>query len=116
MAIWRNVSVQIADRREERRHPSAEAIHPPPQILTGRLVAPDEVGHVIEENWIRIVEGVAADGVARVGAVDTSGTIVAEAPVEDNVYKFTTTPTNALTGLAALDATGRVVYRLSWSG
>ena len=63
LAIWRNVPVQIADRREERRHPSAEAIHPPPQILTGRLVAPDEVGHVIEENWIRIVEGVAADDI-----------------------------------------------------
>jgi hypothetical protein len=62
------------------------------------------------------LEGIAADGVALVGAVDTSGAVVAEAAVVGNVYKFDSAPAAALTGLAAIDASGRVVYRLSWTG
>jgi hypothetical protein len=68
-----------------------------------------------EAHAVRL-EGVAADRVARVGAVDTSGAVVAEAAVVGNVYKFDPVPAEALSGLVAIDATGRVVYRLSWSG
>jgi hypothetical protein len=41
------------------------------------------------------IHGFAADGVKRVAVTDLSGSVIAEATVEDNVYKITAYPPGA---------------------
>lgn len=57
--------------------------------------------------------GFAADGVAGVSLVDSSGAVIASAPVVDNVYADASPPSGAA-GVEALDAHGKVVYRRSF--
>lgn len=54
--------------------------------------------------------GVAADGVAEIGLLDTAGRVIARVPVERNVYLLASLPP-AASAVAALDADGRTVYR-----
>ena len=56
------------------------------------------------------VEGLAADGVAKVAVLKPSGDIAASTIVRNNVYAFASLPAERLTGLAAEDSSGQVFY------
>jgi hypothetical protein len=57
------------------------------------------------------LRGVAADGVARVAVLDSSGGVIASTPVVDNLYAGANLPQGDAVAIAALDASGNVVYR-----
>jgi hypothetical protein len=57
------------------------------------------------------VEGVAADRVATVGVMGVNGEIGARIPVVGNLYSMPFPPVGATRGLAALDASGAVLWR-----
>jgi hypothetical protein len=64
--------------------------------------------------WIFVLTGLAADGIARVGVIDESGTLH-PTPVVDHVYYTTKLPNGLLRAMVALDPNGRTVYRLALS-
>lgn len=67
-----------------------------------------------KESGVRMlrVEGFAADGVTSVGVVDAAGRLVAETPVDENVYAFAIVPLGGeLSELVAFDAYHNEVHR-----
>lgn len=60
---------------------------------------------------LRRLQGVAADGVATVELIDASGTIVASAPVTDNLFDSDLTLAGQPTFIVTLDAKGNVTSR-----
>jgi hypothetical protein len=60
-------------------------------------------------------EGMAADGVATVGFVDTNGKTIATHPVVHNLYHFATPPSNTIGGLVAFDSNGTKIYSESYA-
>lgn len=62
-------------------------------------------------HYVLRAEGIAADGVAKVGFLDASGDMVASTKVENNMYVFQGLPPNlAPSSLAAYDAVGIKIY------
>jgi hypothetical protein len=55
------------------------------------------------------VQGIAADGVARVGILDADGNVAAEIPVENNVYSSDSVPRDTTAALVAVGADGRIL-------
>jgi hypothetical protein len=62
-------------------------------------------------HWWR-VEGLAADGVNRIGIVNAAGQIMAEAPVVNNIYHLAKLPPGDHSKLVALDRDGHIVARV----
>jgi len=56
-------------------------------------------------------EGITADGVSAVQFLRPDGTIAVTVPVSGNVYATTSVPTGPIAGVAALDRSGRRVWR-----
>lgn len=61
------------------------------------------------------VQGIAADGVAKIALEDLSGRTIAEAAVRDNVYKLTAYPSGGVAALVARDAGGHALHRIEYS-
>jgi hypothetical protein len=56
------------------------------------------------------LQGVAADGVATVQALDENGSVLDSTPVEDNLFASTTdVPAGAATAIRTLDADGKII-------
>jgi hypothetical protein len=56
-------------------------------------------------------EGIAADGVSAIAFLRPNGNVALKVPVSQNVFFATSVPRGPITGLAALDSSGRELWR-----
>jgi hypothetical protein len=75
----------------------------------GSSVGPDERPQP-QTMFVRASEGIAADGVTKVGFVDTGGQVIAHTSVSANAYRFESAPAGTALKLVAYDATGEIVF------
>ena len=71
---------------------------------------PSQDRHVLTFPALTRLQGLAADGVATVQALDANGDVLDSTPVEDNLFVSTTDlPAGAATAIRSLDASGNVI-------